>query len=117
MMMGFKGIIQAVKEAGKVADKFVRTPDEKDELMAHFEDNISKRWEADSRSESYLTRNIRPLLAVWSATMLTILTMTDGNIGDFKINPAYLPIYQSVCMTIIGGYFVLRTIDKKGKIK
>ena len=116
-MIGVKGIIESLKQAGKVVDKFVRTPEEKDELMKHFENEISERWKADSNSESFLTKNIRPLLALWSASIFTIMLFTDGNIGDFKINQAYIPVYQSVFLTIIGGYFALRSYDKRGKIK
>ena len=112
-----KNILNSIKGVGEVVDKFVKTPEEKAEIMAKIEDEISSRWEADSKSDSFLSKNIRPLLALWSAILLTIMMFTDGNIGQFKIQPAYLPIYQSICITIIGGYFALRTIDKKGKIK
>ena len=115
--MNIKAIFESVKEAGKVVDKFVRTPEEKDELMKHFESEISKRWEADSQSDSFLTKNIRPILALWSGIMLTVLTFTDGNVGDFTVQTAYIPIIQSICLTIIGGFFILRTVDKRGKIK
>lgn len=107
----------AVEGIGKVVDKFVTTPDEKAAIMAEIEKEISSRWASDMASKSWLSRNVRPLVLVWAVVIFTILLFTDGNLGEFTVQPAYLPIFQTLLLTIIGGYFALRTIDKRGKIK
>jgi hypothetical protein len=41
--------------------------------------------------------------------------LLDGNVGEFSINNAYLSIYNSLLITVVGGYFAVRTIDKRTK--
>ena len=36
----------------------------------------------------------------------------DGNVGDFKLNESYIPVYQTLLLSIYGAYFVGRTITK-----
>jgi len=111
---GAKGIIEGV---GGVVDKFVQTPEEKAAMKAELEKEISKRWVADSQADSWLSKNVRPLTLISLLVVFFILLFTDGNVGDFKVQPAYLPIYQSLLVTAVGGYFVVRTFDKRGKVK
>lgn len=111
---GVKGTLEGI---GGVVDKFVTTPDEKAAIMAEIEKEISSRWVADAASKSWLSRNVRPLVLVWSVVIFTILLFTDGNLGEFTVQPAYLPIFQTLLLTIIGGYFALRSVDKRGRIK
>jgi len=111
------GIKGAVEGIGNVVDKFVQTPDEKAAVMAQIEKEISSRWDSDMASKSWLSRNVRPLVLVWAVLIFTILLFTDGNLGEFSVQPAYLPIFQTLLLTIIGGYFALRSVDKRGRIK
>lgn len=111
------GIKGAVEGIGNVVDKFVQTPDEKAAVMAQIEKEISSRWDSDMASKSWLSCNVRPLVLVWAVLIFTILLFTDGNLGEFSVQPAYLPIFQTLLLTIIGGYFALRSVDKRGRIK
>jgi hypothetical protein len=111
---GTKGLVEGI---GNVVDKFIQTPDEKAAVMKAIEAEISSRWASDMASKSWLSRNVRPLVLVWAVVIFTILLFFDGNVGGFTVEPAYLPIFQTLLLTIIGGYFALRTIDKRGKAK
>lgn len=111
------GVKEIVEGIGGTIDKFVHTPEEKAQLKAELENEISKRWEADAASKSWLSRNIRPLLVLWSIVIFTSLLFADGNLGEFSVRPAYLPIFETMLITIVGGYFVLRSVDKRGRIK
>jgi len=112
-----KGIKEIVEGVGGTIDKFVQTPEEKAQLKAELETEISKRWEADAGGKSWLARNVRPITLVWCLVIFSIMLFTDGNIGDFKIQDAYIPVFQTVLITVIGGYFVARSFDKRGRIK
>ena len=112
-----KGIKEIVEGVGGTIDKFVQTPEEKAQLKAELETEISKRWEADAAGKSWLSQNVRPITLVWCLTIFSIMLFTDGNIGDFKIQDAYIPVFQTVLITVIGGYFVARSLDKRGRIK
>lgn len=112
-----KGIKEIVEGVGGTIDKFVQTPEEKAQLKAELESEISKRWEADAAGKSWLAQNVRPLSLVWALSIFTIMLFTDGNVGEFSIQPVYVPVFQTVLITILGGYFVARSFDKRGRIK
>jgi hypothetical protein len=105
----------AVEGVSNVIDKFVHTKDEAEKIKAEIEKEITKRWQADAASSSWLSSNVRPLSLVGVLLVFFILLFTDGNIGEFRVNSAYLPIYNSLLITVVGGYFAVRTIDKRSK--
>jgi len=73
---------------------------------------VTKRWEADMKSDNWLSKNIRPLICVFLTAMFVVLSIFDGNTGAFKIAPAYVPIYQTLLITVYGAYFAGRSIEK-----
>jgi hypothetical protein len=100
-----EGVISGVAD---VVDRFVHTPEEKEQLKAEIEKEITKRWQADATSDSWLSKNVRPLSLVWFMVILTVLLFSDGNIGDFTVSEEWIPLLKNIGLTILGGYFVLR---------
>ena len=99
-MFGGAGVSIAEKLGG-VVDKFVRTKDEKAEFekqmteifMSHelsLEKEITSRHAADMQSDSWLSKNIRPLLTIFSLVLYTLFAISDGNIGEFNIANQYV---------------------------
>ena len=77
---------------------------------------VSARWTADMKSDAWLPKNIRPLTLVFLTAVFTLLSLTDGNVGDFVIGTAYIPIYQTLLLCVYSAYFAGRSIEKiKGK--
>ena len=77
---------------------------------------VSARWEADMKSDAWLAKNIRPLTLVFLTAVFTLLSLTDGNVGEFVIGEAYIPIYQTLLLCVYSAYFAGRSIEKiKGK--
>ena len=76
---------------------------------------VTERWKLDMQSDSFLSKNIRPLVMVFLTTMFTLLALTDGNIGGFQVQKDYIPIFQSLLITVYGAYFVGRTWEKNKK--
>lgn len=107
----------AVEGVSGIVDRFIQTPDEKAAFKAELEKEISSRWARDMQSDSWLSKNVRPLVLIWCVVVFTILMFTDGNIGGFVVQAAWIPMFQSVLLSVIGAYFVVRTIDKRGKVK
>ena len=99
--------------AADVVERFVYTKAQKEKLKAELEKEISKRWQADMASDTWLSKNIRPLTLASVLIVFFALLFADGNIGDFQVNEAYLPIYNSLLITVVGGYFVVRSVDKR----
>ena len=112
-----------VKDIGEVIDKVTTTDEERLEAKRRIQEllekadndaqtQVTERWKFDMQSDSFLSKNIRPLIMVFLTTMFTILAFTDGNIGQFSIQKEYIPIFQTLLVTVYGAYFVGRTWEK-----
>jgi|TARA_R100001463_G_scaffold74760_1_gene128750 hypothetical protein len=73
---------------------------------------VTKRWEADMRSDNWLSKNIRPLICIFLTAIFVVLSVFDGNVGGFVIQESYIPIYQTLLITVYGAYFAGRSIEK-----
>jgi len=114
-------------EAGKILDELVTSGEEKaaakqklEELFVRAEADaqkeVTERWNADMQSGNWLAANIRPLTLIFLTSVFALLSVTDGNIGEFAIGDAYKPIYQTLLLTVYGAYFAGRSIEKiKGR--
>ncbi len=77
---------------------------------------VSARWEADLKSGNWLAANIRPMTLIFLTAVFSLLSVTDGNIGEFTIGAAYIPVFQTLLLAVYSSYFVGRSIEKvKGK--
>ena len=112
-----------IKDIGDVIDKVTTTDEERlaakqkiQELLEKADNDaqtqVTERWRLDMQSDSFLSKNIRPLVMVFLTSMFTILAFTDGNIGQFSIQKEYIPIFQTLLVTVYGAYFVGRTWEK-----
>jgi len=118
-----------VKDVGGVIDKLTTTDEERlkakyqiEKLIADQEktaqEAVTKRWEADLKHGTWLTKNIRPLTLAYFVIMFTLMSFTDGNIGDFNIKEYYVTGYISILGIIIVSYFGSRGLEKvKGVAK
>ena len=116
-----------IKDVGKVIDNLTTTDEERlaaklkiEELLEQADkdaqDQVTARWESDMNSDSFLSKNIRPMVLIYLTVIFTILSLFDGNVGEFKIAEQYVPIFQSLLITVYGAYFVGRTWEKSKKI-
>jgi len=112
-----------IKDVGSVIDKLTTTDEERlaakhkiQELLEQADKDaqaqVTDRWKADMASDSFLSKNIRPLVLIYLTIIFTILSFFDGNIGGFKVAQQYIPIFQSLLITVYGAYFVGRTWEK-----
>ena len=112
-----------IKEIGNTIDKLTTTEEEKLEIKKQIQEilekadsdaqtQVTERWKADMASDSFLSKNIRPLVLVFLTFVFTVLAFFDGNIGGFKVAEQYIPIFQSLLITVYGAYFVGRTWEK-----
>ena len=115
-----------VKDIGDVIDKVTTTDEERlqakqniQELLEKADNDaqtqVTERWKLDMQSDSFLSKNIRPIVMVFLTSMFTVLAFTDGNIGQFTIQKEYIPIFQTLLITVYGAYFVGRTWEKNNK--
>ena len=116
----------ALEEVGELLGKRAIENEENRQLFIEFEKyklewkmeyerEISSRWLSDNDSGSWLSKNIRPLTLASLLITFFFLLFLDGNVGAFEVREEYLPIYNSLLLTAIGGYFVARSFDKSKK--
>ena len=109
-------------DVNKIVDNLVTTKEEKLELRntlqqilseaeSNAQEQVTRRWEADSKA-GWLPANIRPLTLAFLTMMFVLISFTDGNLGQFKINPIYVPVYQTLLMVVYSAYFAGRSIEK-----
>ncbi len=116
-----------IKEVGSVIDNLTTTKEEKLEIKkqlqvilekaeANAQVEVTSRWKSDMSSDSFLSKNIRPMVLIYLTFIFSVLAFADGNIGQFKIAEAYIPIFQTLLVTVYGAYFVGRSWEKGRKI-
>jgi hypothetical protein len=71
---------------------------------------ISKRWQADMASDSWLSKNIRPMTLVYILTAFILMAVVDG--FGFKISEAYVNLLGQWGMVVMTAYFGGRTLEK-----
>lgn len=52
---------------------------------------------------------------MWSFVLLTIVMLLDGNIGEFTINEAYIPLLETIVVTSVVAYMGGRSVEKVTK--
>ncbi len=80
------------------------------------EKEITSRHANDMASDSWLSKNIRPLLTIFSLFLYTLFAMIDGNIGEFNIANQYVDLLGQIVIMSLGFYFTSRGIEKTAKI-
>tara|TARA_X000001036_G_C20114827_1_gene576799 strand:+ start:54 stop:479 length:426 start_codon:yes stop_codon:yes gene_type:complete len=120
-----------IKDVGNIIDNLHTSKEEKAEAKQKMEQilaaaeqaaqaQVSARWEADMKHGSWLSKNIRPLTLIFLTFIFTVLSIFDGNLQiageDFTIGAAYVPVYQTLLMTVYAAYFAGRSIEKVKKV-
>lgn len=104
---------------GKVAeliDEYKLTEEEIAQAEVEYEKELTKRLQADMESDNWLAKSVRPLgFMIWTIMILFII-LTDGNIGSFTINKAYLPLIETTYTAFITFYIGSRGIEKAMRV-
>ena len=112
-----------IEKVGNVIDNLSTSEEERlaakqamEEVLMQAEsqaqEQVTRRWEADMKSDNWLSKNIRPLICIFLTAIFVVLSVFDGNIGEFAIQESYIPIYQTLLITVYGAYFAGRSIEK-----
>ena len=112
-----------VGEVGNVVDNLTTTQEEKLEAKkkikeitlsfeAELQKEVSKRWEQDMNSDSWLSKNIRPLTLIFLVFSTVLLIFIDSEMINFKVQDQWIDLLQIILITIIGAYFGGRSYEK-----
>ena len=97
------------EELQQVKNEFEKIVNEAEKNASN---QVTDRWKSDNLSDNKLSKNIRPLSLIFVTVVFVIISFMDGNVGEFKLNESYIPVYQTLLLSIYGAYFVGRTITK-----
>tara|TARA_R110000765_G_scaffold85166_2_gene164362 strand:+ start:738 stop:1130 length:393 start_codon:yes stop_codon:yes gene_type:complete len=120
------GAAELVKGVGGVIDNLHTSKEEKlaaelkvKELIASYEIEMSKqvtsRWEADMKSDSWLSKNVRPLVLVFLVVSTVLMIFIDAGTINFVVEAKWTDLLQLVLITVIGAYFGGRSLEKAKK--
>ena len=120
---GAKDLVEGV---GGVLDNLTTTKAEKleakrkmQELISDYETkmeaNITDRWKADMNSDSWLSKNVRPLVLIFLVVSTVLMIFIDAGTIAFEVEQKWTDLLQLVLITVIGAYFGGRTMEKRIK--
>lgn len=120
------GAAELVKGVGGVIDDLHTSEEEKlqaeqkikDMIMgyeAEMQKQITERWKVDMKSDSWLSKNIRPMVLIFLVVSTVLLIFIDAGAIAFEVKASWVDLLQLVLITVIGAYFGGRSLEKVKK--
>ena len=120
------GANELVKGVGGVIDDLSTSDEERleakrkiKEAVLNYEKaiqvEVSDRWRVDMQSDSWLSKNIRPMVLIFLCVSTVLLIFIDAGFMDFVVDNSWIDLLKVVLMTCIGAYFGGRSFEKVKK--
>ena len=120
------GAAKLVESVGGVLDNLTTSKEEKlaaeakikDLVMgyeAEMQKQVTERWKMDMQSDSWLSKNIRPLVLVFLVVSTVLMIFIDAGTINFVVEDKWTDLLQLVLITVIGAYFGGRSLEKVKK--
>ena len=117
------GAAKLVSSVGGVIDNLHTSKEEKLEAEAKIKDlvmgyeaemqkQVTERWKMDMQSDSWLSKNIRPLVLVFLVVSTVLMIFIDAGTINFIVEEKWTDLLQIVLITVIGAYFGGRSLEK-----
>jgi len=78
---------------------------------------ISKRWNSDMTSDSWLSKNTRPMTLIFLTVSMVCLILLDSFNITFEVDTAWVDLLKSLLITVYVAYFGSRGVEKFKSIK
>jgi len=130
---------ELVNSLGTTIDKFIQTPEEKQAAAIEMakivnehearmaeaaakaleaeENNITGRWTADMSSDSWLSKNSRPVVLLSMVGFLFLMIIFDSVNINFDVKESYITLMETLLITVVVAYFGSRGVEKYQAIK
>ena len=120
---GAKDLVEGV---GGVIDDLHTSEEEKleaaqkiKELVSNYEVEMEKtitdRWKSDMASDSWMAKNVRPMVLIFLVVSTVLMIFIDAGAISFDVEPKWTDLLQLVLITVIGAYFGGRSLEKTKK--
>ena len=108
------GAADLVKGIGGVVDNLHTSAEEKleaerkiKELVSNYEiemeKQITERWSMDMKSDSWLSKNIRPLVLIFLVVSTVLMIFIDAGVIAFEVKDTWVDLLQLVLITVIAN--------------
>ena len=112
-----------VKEVGSVIDNLTTSDQERLEAKKQLKEvvlgyekamqgEVSERWKVDMQSDSWLSKNIRPMVLIFLCLSTVLLIFVDAGFVNFVVDRSWIELLKLILMTCIGAYFGSRSFEK-----
>ena len=78
---------------------------------------VSKRWESDMKSDSWLSKNTRPMSLIFLTISMVLLILLDSFEWSFSVSAGWADLLQTLLVTVYVAYFGSRGAEKFQSIK
>ena len=120
------GATELIKGVGGVIDNLHTSKEEKleaerkvKELISNYEVEMEKtitdRWKSDMKSDSWLSKNVRPAVLIFLVVSTVLMIFIDAGTINFVVEDKWTDLLQLVLITVIGAYFGGRSLEKVKK--
>ena len=115
------GVFGVVK--GLISNDPALPPEDKEKAMKLLEldmiemQEVSKRWESDMKSDSWLSKNTRPMSLIFLTLSMVLLILLDSFEWSFNVSPGWVDLLQTLLVTVYVAYFGSRGAEKFQSIK
>ena len=79
---------------------------------AELQKNVTERWKADMSSDSWLSKNVRPMVLIFLVLSTVIMIFIDAGWIEFDVEQKWTSLLELVLITVIGAYFGGRSVEK-----
>tara|TARA_R110000764_G_scaffold71337_2_gene147022 strand:+ start:738 stop:1133 length:396 start_codon:yes stop_codon:yes gene_type:complete len=79
---------------------------------ADIQKNVTDRWKTDMNSDSWLSKNVRPLVLIFLVVSTVLMVFIDAGVIAFEVKASWIDLLQLVLITVIGAYFGGRSVEK-----
>tara|TARA_Y100000004_G_C8786444_1_gene357299 strand:+ start:73 stop:531 length:459 start_codon:yes stop_codon:yes gene_type:complete len=112
------GVLGLVKNLIQKEDPVVLPPEDKEKALKLLEmdmvemQEISKRWQSDMKSDSWLSKNTRPLTLIFLTVSMVLLVLLDSFEIQFEVDSGWVDLLKSLLITVYVAYFGSRGAEK-----
>ena len=117
------GASDLIGSIGGVVDNLTTSKEEKleaerkiKELVSNYEVEMEKtitdRWKSDMASDSWMSKNVRPLVLIFLVVSTVLMIFIDAGVLSFNVEAKWTDLLQLVLITVIGAYFGGRSLEK-----
>tara|TARA_R110001599_G_C11881468_1_gene624085 strand:+ start:121 stop:585 length:465 start_codon:yes stop_codon:yes gene_type:complete len=79
---------------------------------------VTKRWESDMVSDSFLSKNVRPMALIFLTLFMVFVIFTDSKTEwNFDVKESYITLLETLLLAVYLAYFGSRGIEKYTKMK